>query len=51
MQYEVAAVLDLNGDGQMEVIVHGGYYEGSGSDVFRLIGNKVDNVFGCGCGA
>jgi hypothetical protein len=51
MQYDVAAVLDLNGDGKMEVILRGGYYEGSMSSVFRLIGNKVDNVFGCGCGA
>jgi hypothetical protein len=51
MQYEVVAVLDVNGDGKMEVIVRGAYYEGSGSSVFRLIGNKVDEAFGCGCGA
>jgi hypothetical protein len=50
-QHKVAAVLDLNGDGKMEVIVHGAYYEGSWSTVFRLDGNKVENVFGCGCGA
>jgi hypothetical protein len=50
-QYSVAAVLDLNGDGKMEVIIHGGYYEGSWSTVFRLDRNKVENVFGCGCGA
>lgn len=50
-QHTVAAVLDLNGDGKMEVIIHGGYYEGSWSTVFRLDGNKVENVFGCGCGA
>ncbi|MDT4897645.1 MAG: hypothetical protein QOH25_2722 [Acidobacteriota bacterium] len=50
-QNSVAAVLDLNGDGKMEIIVHGMYYEGSSSSVFRLDGNKVENVFGCGCGA
>lgn len=50
-QYDVAAVLDLNGDGQMEIIVHGNYYEGSWGTVFRLDGTKVKNVFGCGCGA
>lgn len=50
-QDAVAAVLDLNGDGKMEIILHGGYYEGSWSTVFRLNGNKVENVFGCGCGA
>ena len=50
-RFDVAAVLDLNGDGKMEVIVHGNYYEGSWGTVFRLDGNKVENVFGCGCGA
>lgn len=50
-QYDVAAVLDLNGDGRMEIIVHGNYYEGSWSTVFRLDKTKVENVFGCGCGA
>jgi hypothetical protein len=50
-QYNVAAVLDLNGDGKMEVIVRGNYYEGSWGTVFRLDGSKVGNVFGCGCGA
>lgn len=50
-QYDVAAVLDLNGDGKMEIIVHGNYYEGSWGTVFRLDKTKVENVFGCGCGA
>ena len=50
-RHKVAAVLDLNGDGKMEVILHGAYYEGSWSTVFRLDGDKVENVFGCGCGA
>ena len=50
-QHRVAAILDLNGDGRMEVILHGAYYEGSWSTVFRLDGDKVENVFGCGCGA
>jgi len=50
-QAVVAAVLDLNGDGRMEIIIRGGYYEGSWSSVFRLDGAKVENVFGCGCGA
>ena len=50
-QHKVAAVLDLNGDGRMEIILHGAYYEGSWSTVFRLdANNKFENVFGCGCG-
>ncbi|HUQ33887.1 MAG TPA: hypothetical protein VM095_17330 [Pyrinomonadaceae bacterium] len=50
-QYDVGGVLDLNGDNRMEVIIHGGYYEGSWSTVFRIDRNKIENVFGCGCGA
>lgn len=50
-KHDVAAVLDLNGDGRMEIILHGAYYEGSWSTVFRLDNNnKFTNVFGCGCG-
>jgi hypothetical protein len=50
-KHDVAAILDLNGDGRMEIILHGAYYEGSWSTVFRLdANNKFENVFGCGCG-
>lgn len=50
-QYEVVGVLDLNGDGKMEVVVSIDYYEGSSSTVFRINGTRVTNVFGCGWGA
>jgi hypothetical protein len=49
-QFRIAAVLDVNGDGKMEVIVHGDYYEGGGSTLYRLIGNRVKEAFGCECG-
>jgi hypothetical protein len=49
-QFKIAAVLDVNGDGKMEIIVRGDYYEGGGSTLYRLIGNKVKDVFGCSCG-
>ncbi|HEV7376241.1 MAG TPA: hypothetical protein VGN95_16100 [Pyrinomonadaceae bacterium] len=49
-QFRIAAVLDVNGDGKMEIIVHGDYYEGGGSTLYRLIGNKVKEAFGCSCG-
>jgi hypothetical protein len=49
-QFRIAAVLDVNGDGKMEVIVHGDYYEGGGSTLYRLVGNKVKEAFGCSCG-
>jgi hypothetical protein len=50
-EYALTAVLDLNGDGRMEVIVQGGYYEGDWKTVYDIKGSKVDNIFGCGCGA
>jgi hypothetical protein len=51
IQYAVNGILDLNGDGKMEVVLSVDYYEGSSSTVFRIQGTRVDNVFGCGCGA
>lgn len=50
-RYDVAAVLDLNGDGVMEIILHGEYYEGAWSTVYTVKGLKVEEVLGCGCGA
>jgi hypothetical protein len=50
-EYAITAVLDLNGDGRMEVIVHGGYYEGDWKTVYDIKGSKANNIFGCGCGA
>jgi hypothetical protein len=50
-EYALTAVLDLNGDGRMEVIVEGGYYEGGWKTVYAFHGGKVENIFGCGCGA
>lgn len=49
-QYEVNGVLDLNGDGRMEVVLSVDYYEGSSNTVFSINGARVLNIFGCGCG-
>jgi uncharacterized protein YwbE len=50
-EFDVQAIVDVNGDGRMEIIVRGGYYEGSWATVYRLTGNKAESVLGCGCGA
>jgi hypothetical protein len=50
-EYNLTAVLDLNGDGVMEVIVARGYYEGDWKTVYTIKGNKAVDVLGCGCGA
>ncbi len=47
----VSAILDLNGDGRMEIVVHGGYYEGSWTTVYNIDGKKIEEALGCGCGA
>jgi hypothetical protein len=50
-QYMVAAVGDVDGDGRMEVIVQADYYEGGGSTIYRVKGNKLEALTSCGCGA
>lgn len=50
-EYELVAALDLNGDGRMEVITRGGYYEGDWKTVYDIRGRKAESVIGCGCGA
>jgi hypothetical protein len=47
----VSAILDLNGDGRMEIIVHGGYYEGAWTTVYNIDGKKIEEALSCGCGA
>lgn len=48
--YKISAIADLNGDGKMEVVVFGEYYEGSFAAVFELKGNKMESVLSSGCG-
>jgi len=50
--YEVSAVADLNGDGKMEIVHHGAYYEGSGTAVYYIANGKAVEikVLGAGCG-
>ncbi len=50
-EFKLVAVLDLNGDGVMEVITSGEYYEGNWKTVYEIKGNKAVDVIGCGCGA
>lgn len=50
-EYDLSAVLDLNGDGIMEIVVAGAYYEGDWKTVYSIQGIKAVDVLGCGCGA
>lgn len=49
-KFEVSAVLDLNGDGKMEIITYGNYYEGSWADIYEVKTNKPTKILGAGCG-
>ena len=48
--YEIPGVLDLNGDGKLEVIVHSHYYEGSETTIYDCSGGKCNAVLSAGCG-
>ena len=49
--YNLAAVLDLNGDGKLEVVVHSFYYEGSETTIYRCDSDDIEAVLSVGCGA
>jgi hypothetical protein len=50
MRFWVGAVLDVDGDGVMEIILHARYYEGGGTSVHRVELNKVKKVLVAGWG-
>jgi len=48
--YQVAAVLDLNGDGKLEVIVDSAYYEGGQTTIYRCEVDKIEAILSVECG-
>lgn len=50
-RFRVLDVVDLNGDGRMEVVVHAWYYEGASVLVYTYDGAELTEVLANGCGA
>lgn len=50
-RYEVLGLLDLDGDGRLEIILQSAYYEGGGTSVWRFGSGKIERVLQIECGA
>jgi len=50
-EYRIIGVLDLNGDGVLEIVLSGRYYEGDWTEAYRVQGGKIIKLFNMGCGA
>jgi FG-GAP repeat protein len=48
--YKVIAVLDLDGDGKMEIVVGSRYYEGEATTIYRCDAKKCEQLLSVGCG-
>jgi hypothetical protein len=49
-EYRIIGVLDLNGDGSLEIVLSGRYYEGDWAEAYRFQGAKISKLFSMGCG-
>lgn len=51
-EYTTSAIADLNGDGKMEIVIYGEYYEGAFSSAFEMKNGKPVSIkeleIGCG---
>jgi hypothetical protein len=49
-EYTLAGAWDLDGDGQLEIMVRGRYYEGDWTTLYRLRGTTALKLVSVGCG-
>lgn len=50
-EHRIIGVLDLNGDGRLELVLSGRYYEGDWVEAYGVEGAKIIKLFSMGCGA
>ena len=50
-KWSISGVLDLSGDGVMEVVLHGRYYEGDWTSILQVKSTQFEEVLSAGCGA
>ena len=48
---EVTAILDVDGDGVLEIVVHTTGYEGYGTTIYKIKDGKAVDELNVGCGA
>jgi hypothetical protein len=51
-RYQISSIIDLNGDGKLEIIIYGAYYEGNWVEAYEMKGNKPADIkaLNAGCG-
>jgi hypothetical protein len=49
--YRIRALLDLDGDGKLELILESSYYEGGATTVYGFKGRKAEQLLTVECGA
>jgi len=49
-KFEIAALLDLNGDGKIDIVVRSAYYEGDETSVYEYSGAGFKTALSVGCG-
>lgn len=50
LDFDLVALLDIDGNGTLEVIMNGGYYEGLFTGVYTITEGTAENVLESGCG-
>lgn len=43
-KYEISSIADLNGDGKLEIIIYGAYYEGNWIEAYEMKGSKPTDI-------